>query len=87
MLDTNFVNATGWPHEEHYTSAKDMATLTQELIKDFPEHYKMYSEKGFTYNDISQRNRKLDEKAELDNMKKDIDEIKSLLQQLVNHKA
>ena len=57
MLDTNFVNATGWPHEEHYTSAKDMATLTQELIKDFPEHYKMYSEKGFTYNDISQRNR------------------------------
>ena len=57
MLDTNFVNATGWPHEEHYTSAKDMATLTQELINDFPEHYKMYSEKGFTYNDISQRNR------------------------------
>ena len=35
---------------------------------------------------ISQRNRKLDEKAELDEMKKDIDEIKSLLQQLVNHK-
>ena len=35
---------------------------------------------------ISKRNRKLDEKAELDEMKKDIDEIKSLLQQLVNHK-
>ena len=36
---------------------------------------------------ISKRNRKLDEKAELDAMKKDIDEIKSLLQQLVNHKT
>ena len=57
MLNTNFVNATGWPHEDHYTSAQDLAILTKELIGNFPEHYKMYSEKSFTYNDISQRNR------------------------------
>ena len=57
MLDTNFVNATGWPHEDHYTSAKDLAKLTRVLIERFPEHYKIYSEKTFTYNEISQRNR------------------------------
>ena len=57
MLNTNFINATGWPHEQHYTSARDLAILTQELIRSFPEHYKIYSEKSFTYNGISQRNR------------------------------
>ena len=57
MLDTNFVNSTGWPHEDHYTSAKDLAKLTRVLIERFPEHYKIYSEKTFTYNEISQRNR------------------------------
>ena len=57
MLDTNFVNATGWPHEDHYTSARDLANLTGVLIERFPEHYKIYSEKTFTYNEISQRNR------------------------------
>lgn len=57
MLDTNFVNATGWPHEDHYTSARDLANLTGVLIERFPAHYKIYSEKTFTYNEISQRNR------------------------------
>ncbi len=57
MLDTSFVNATGWPHEDHYTSAKDLAKLTRVLIERFPEHYKIYSEKTFTYNEISQMNR------------------------------
>jgi len=57
MLDTNFVNATGWPDENHYTSAKDLATLTIALINRFPEHYKIYSEKTFTFNGITQRNR------------------------------
>ncbi|MCG8323920.1 MAG: serine-type D-Ala-D-Ala carboxypeptidase, partial [Thiotrichales bacterium] len=40
-----------------YTSARDLATLTVELINDFPEHYKMYAEKYFTYNEIRQPNR------------------------------
>jgi D-alanyl-D-alanine carboxypeptidase (penicillin-binding protein 5/6) len=57
MKDTHFVNATGWPDEEHYTTARDMATLTVALVRDFPEHYKMYSEKYFTYGNIRQPNR------------------------------
>lgn len=57
MVDTNFVNATGWPDENHYTSARDLANLAIALINVHPEHYKIYSEKTFTFNDITQRNR------------------------------
>lgn len=57
MMDTNFVNATGWPDENHYTSARDLAKLAIALINFHPEHYKIYSEKTFTFNDITQRNR------------------------------
>ncbi|MDG2071562.1 MAG: D-alanyl-D-alanine carboxypeptidase [Pseudomonadales bacterium] len=57
MMDTNFVNATGWPDENHYTSARDLAKLAIALINVHPEHYKIYSEKTFTFNDITQRNR------------------------------
>jgi D-alanyl-D-alanine carboxypeptidase (penicillin-binding protein 5/6) len=57
MVDTNFVNATGWPDENHYTSARDLANLAIGLINSHPEHYKIYSEKTFTFNDITQRNR------------------------------
>jgi D-alanyl-D-alanine carboxypeptidase (penicillin-binding protein 5/6) len=57
MVDTNFVNSTGWPDENHYTSARDLANLAIGLINSHPEHYKIYSEKTFTFNDITQRNR------------------------------
>lgn len=57
MTDTHFMNATGLPDENHYTSARDLAKLSIALINNFPEHYKIYSEKSFTYNNISQRNR------------------------------
>ncbi|MCB1646673.1 MAG: D-alanyl-D-alanine carboxypeptidase [Pseudomonadales bacterium] len=57
MTDTHFVNATGWPSEDHYTTARDLATLTIALINDHPTHYDIYSEKYFTYNDIRQPNR------------------------------
>jgi D-alanyl-D-alanine carboxypeptidase (penicillin-binding protein 5/6) len=57
MTDTHFVNSTGWPDEDHYTTAKDMTTLAIALIADFPDHYKMYSEKYFTYGNIRQPNR------------------------------
>lgn len=57
MKDTHFVNATGWPDEEHYTTTRDMATLAIALIRDYPEHYKMYAEKYFTYGNIRQPNR------------------------------
>jgi D-alanyl-D-alanine carboxypeptidase (penicillin-binding protein 5/6) len=57
MTDTHFVNATGWPAEDHYTTAKDLALLAVALIRDFPEHYELYSEKYFTYANIRQPNR------------------------------
>ncbi|MBT6891900.1 MAG: D-alanyl-D-alanine carboxypeptidase [Gammaproteobacteria bacterium] len=57
MTDTNFVNATGLPDENHYTTANDLARLTVALINQFPEHYKIYSEKYFTYSEIRQPNR------------------------------
>ncbi len=57
MSDTHFMNATGLPDENHYTTAADLATLTVALIHRFPEHYKLYSEKYFTYNNIRQPNR------------------------------
>ncbi|MBS9404003.1 D-alanyl-D-alanine carboxypeptidase [Halomonas sp. TRM85114] len=57
MENTNFVNATGLPGEEHYSSARDMALLAQHIINDYPEHYAIYAEKEFSYNDISQPNR------------------------------
>lgn len=57
MKRTNFVNATGLPHEDHYTTAKDLAILVTAMIRDFPQHYSWYSEKVFTYNGIKQYNR------------------------------
>ncbi|MCE8034721.1 D-alanyl-D-alanine carboxypeptidase [Billgrantia tianxiuensis] len=57
MHNTNYANATGLPHPEQYSSARDMAILSQYIINDYPEHYAVYSEKYFTYNDIRQPNR------------------------------
>jgi len=57
MRQTQYKNVTGWPAEGHTSTARDIAILGRALIRDFPEHYKRYSEKEFTYNDISQYNR------------------------------
>jgi len=57
MTGTNYVNATGMPDPEHYTTANDLAILTHELISKFPEEYQWYSEKKFTFNKITQYNR------------------------------
>jgi len=57
MTNTHFKNATGWPTEGHLTTARDLATLGRALVNDFPEHYKFYAEKYFTYNGINQPNR------------------------------
>lgn len=59
MRNTHFVNATGWPAEDHYSSARDMAILSRALIREFPENYALYREKSFTFNGISQQNRNL----------------------------
>ncbi len=57
MKDTNFVNATGLPSPEHFSTAYDLAILARALINDYPENYPLYAEKHFTYNNIRQPNR------------------------------
>jgi len=57
MFNTNYQNATGLPSADHYTTAKDIAILSAAIIRDFPEEYKWYAEKEFTYNNITQHNR------------------------------
>lgn len=57
MHDSHFVNSTGLPDPNHVTSARDMGILARALIKNFPETYKIYSQKEFTYNNIRQTNR------------------------------
>jgi D-alanyl-D-alanine carboxypeptidase (penicillin-binding protein 5/6) len=57
MISTSFVNATGWPHDDHYTTARDLAVLARALISEFPEHYAWHSVKEFQWGDIKQPNR------------------------------
>ena len=57
MTDTHFMNASGWPDPEHYSTAHDLTILARALIKTHPDFYKYYSEKEFTYNNIKQGNR------------------------------
>lgn len=57
MKNTHFVNATGLPAEGHFSTAEDLAILAKAIIQKFPEHYGIYSEKYFTYNQIRQPNR------------------------------
>ena len=57
MTSSNFMNASGWPDPNHYSTARDLATLGKSIIRDFPNYYPYYSELEFTYNDIKQGNR------------------------------
>jgi D-alanyl-D-alanine carboxypeptidase (penicillin-binding protein 5/6) len=57
MTSTHFVNATGWPDDEHYTTARDLAILARALIEEFPDHYEWHAIKEFTWGDITQPNR------------------------------
>lgn len=57
MDNTNFTNATGLPHPQHYTTAKDLFKMAHAIIRDFPQYYPLYSIKEYTYNNITQPNR------------------------------
>jgi len=59
MKASNFKNSTGLPDPEHFTSVRDLATLSAAIIHDFPQYYPTYSIKSFTYNNITQPNRNL----------------------------
>lgn len=57
MNNSHFMDSTGLPNKDHYSTAHDLAILTQAYIKNFPEDYSFYSEKWFSYNGIKQPNR------------------------------
>ena len=57
MTATHFTNPTGLPDPGHYSTTSDLALLASTLIRDFPEYYKLYSEREYRYNDITQINR------------------------------
>ena len=57
MQNTQFRNSTGWPDDEHYTTAKDLVVLTTNLVKNFPDFYEYYAIEEFTYSGIRQSNR------------------------------
>lgn len=57
LTATHFNNSTGWPDENHYTTARDLAKLSSALINDFPDHYSWYKIKKYTHNNITQPNR------------------------------
>ena len=57
MKNSHFQDSNGLPIENHYTTARDLARLTRALIKEFPDYYRWFSQKEFTYNNIVQHNR------------------------------
>ena len=59
MKNSHFMNATGLPDPKHYSSAHDMAILARAIIDEDPEHYAIYAQKDYTYNNIKQGNRNL----------------------------
>ena len=57
LTNSNFNNTTGWPHEDHYMSLRDIAVLSRIIIDKFPEYYSLFKLHEFTYNEIHQFNR------------------------------
>ena len=57
LTGSHFINSTGLPDENHYMTARDIATLASLVISQYPEYYKWYSQKEYTFNDITQHNR------------------------------
>ncbi len=57
LTGSHFVNSTGWPHENHFTTARDIARIAHVLIEEFPEYYHWYSQRQFSFNEITQYNR------------------------------
>ncbi|MBY0377813.1 MAG: D-alanyl-D-alanine carboxypeptidase [Gammaproteobacteria bacterium] len=57
MNNTHFTDSNGLPHPDHYSSARDMAILARAIVTQFPEYYKGFSQKEFTYAGITQLNR------------------------------
>ena len=57
MNNSSFVNASGWPHDNHVMSAHDLAIIALRLIEDFPEYYPLFSETEFAFDGRAPSNR------------------------------
>jgi len=57
MHSSHFINATGLPDDDHFSTARDLSTLARAIIEEFPDYYRWYSLKEFTFNEIKQPNR------------------------------
>ena len=57
LRNTRYVNVTGLPHPNLYSTAEDIALLAAAIIRDFPEYYPLYSQREYRYNNITQANR------------------------------
>ena len=57
MKNTNFMNSTGLPNSQHYSTAQDLALLASAIIRDFPEYHPLYAMKEYRYNNVTQANR------------------------------
>jgi D-alanyl-D-alanine carboxypeptidase (penicillin-binding protein 5/6) len=57
MNNSHFVNSVGLPNPQHYSSATDLAVLAAAIVRDYPEHYALFSMRDFTFNNVKQANR------------------------------
>ena len=57
MTKSSFVNSTGWPHPDHYSTARDLSKVARHIIYNLSDYYHYYSQKSFTWNKIKQNNR------------------------------
>ncbi|HTW72906.1 MAG TPA: D-alanyl-D-alanine carboxypeptidase family protein [Acetobacteraceae bacterium] len=57
LINSHFLNPTGWPDDGHYMCCRDIATLAADIIREFPQYYHFFDEKTFTYDNITQQNR------------------------------
>lgn len=49
MINSHFVNASGWPASDHYSTARDLAILSRHIVNDYPEYYQLYAQKYYQY--------------------------------------
>ena len=57
LSHSTFFNSTGWPHPDHKMSSSDLISLANKIRTRFPEYYKLFKEKDFTWDGITQKNR------------------------------
>jgi D-alanyl-D-alanine carboxypeptidase (penicillin-binding protein 5/6) len=71
MKNSHFMDASGMPNPEHYTTAHDITILARALIQNFPDFYKIFAEREFTFHNIKQYNRNglLDKDPTVDGIK------------------